>query len=94
MQTTMKFMTGERFNAIGTNKSESGVVIRLRDDAHERTYNHANGNYYYSVEFDNGNFESYFSEENMQKLEDNFGISLQIVKNNGKHELIGNNTRL
>ena len=60
------FFAYENFITISSLKK--GVVVRLRSDEYEKKNCLPNGNYHYSVTFDDGTFETYLSESDMKKL--------------------------
>lgn len=60
------FQPSEKFVRISSSKN--GTVVRLRSDEYETNNCWPNGNYHYSVNFDDGTFETYLSEYDMKKL--------------------------
>ena len=62
-----KFVTGDKFININTNKK--GTVRRLRDDDYEKLQRKNDlTHYYYHVDYDDGSFETYEGEKNMIPL--------------------------
>lgn len=71
MKMTWQFSVGSKFEEIrwnGQPTGKKGIVKYLRDDAHERTYAHHEGRFHYHVEFDDGSFETYMSQNDMLHL--------------------------
>jgi hypothetical protein len=58
------FSNGQRVRKVNTSKT--GTVDRLRDDEHERTKWAAGDGYYYSVTYDDGNFETYEAHSDLE----------------------------
>ena len=60
------FAQGDRFLNLHTGKT--GQVVRMRNDEREQMMRTNNPrHYYYSVEYDDGSYESYESGESMDK---------------------------
>jgi hypothetical protein len=51
-----------------------GTVRGLRNDSHERQYNWPQNIYYYHVDFNDGSFETYLSEDMMVKITNPFNL--------------------
>ncbi len=45
-----------------------GEIKSLRNDSHERKYNHPHGKYFYIVEYENGTSETYESESELESF--------------------------
>ena len=60
------FSKGDKVNNVWNKKI--GTIDRLRDDRHEKTYNHSKGIYHYSVTYDDNTFETYEHEKNLEKI--------------------------
>ena len=66
------FSNGEVFQVRNTLKM--GTVRKLRSDSHERQYNWPQNIYYYHVDFNDGSFETYLSEDMMVKITNPFNL--------------------
>ena len=64
------FSKGDKFNWFNLDGSinKSGIIKYLRNDEWEKENSHKKGNYYYSVDFTDGSFETYLSENVMVKI--------------------------
>ena len=58
-----RYLPGQRI--INTLNNKLGVIVRLRDDRHEMTYNWPYGRYNYSINYDDGSFETYEAESRL-----------------------------
>ncbi len=67
---TDRFSSGDRVALIGVNEivKKKGKIRRLRDDRYERTNCWAYGKYHYSVDYDDGTFETYESGDNLKRI--------------------------
>jgi hypothetical protein len=59
-----KFAKGNR--VINTFSKKVGTIKYIRTDSYEQKNNHPYGYYYYFIEYDNGSFETYESESNIE----------------------------
>ena len=72
--TVPKFQTGERiglFNFFTKKITKTGTINYLRNDSWEKKNNHPSGKFYYSVNYDDGSFETYQNESDLIKLDKN-----------------------
>jgi hypothetical protein len=61
------FDSGSRFENINT--GQKGTVRRLRDDSHEQKLRRSNPSYYqYSVDYDDGKYDTYVNQNYMKQL--------------------------
>jgi len=64
-----RFKSGDKFKMIGLAKTGNGTVRYLRwDDYEKQQAKKENYKQRYSVDFDNGGFETYLSEDNMEPI--------------------------
>lgn len=64
---TQLFSEGDRF--VNKYNGKVGNIRRLRDDQYEQTQRLTNpDHYYYSVDYDDGSFETYESQQSMVPL--------------------------
>lgn len=63
-----RYKSGDRIKSLINDKT--GHIVRLRSDEYERSSNWPIEYYHYSVEYDDGTYESYEPEFNLIRISD------------------------